>query len=83
MTSLSQLQPSFSRDRTEQNVTSRLQGQAIPCRDRRRGTVLRVACSCSFPPLTDFQDSVTGLLLAGIGVSFSGRRGRRLYLTFR
>ncbi|KAL2272614.1 hypothetical protein FJTKL_06281 [Diaporthe vaccinii] len=29
------------------------------------------------------EDSVTGLLLAGIGVSFSGQRGRRMYLTFR
>lgn len=42
-----------------------------------------MACSSSFPPLTDSKDSVTGLLLAGIGVSFPGRRGRRLYLTIR
>lgn len=31
--SLSQLQPPSSRDSTEQYVTSRLQGQAISCRD--------------------------------------------------
>lgn len=38
---------------------------------------------CQLPPLTDFQDSVTGLLLAGIGVSTLGRRGREQYLIFR